>query len=131
MSLLESDRGSLDGLGKVLRIDTTQYKTVCEFVASYEGKYGQLSLDKWRSIFQHLGYLEDFEKLLATDQMLLMGHMHALDNCDCSSVAANQSTGNDTVNLNEPVLAGSQPQELTDGQRSEDYTLKERGECYL
>ena len=135
----------MDGLGKVFRIaDTTQYKTVREFVVNYEGKYGQLSLDKWRSIFQHLGYLEDFEKLLAADQMQLMGHMNALDTCnsDCPSVAANQSTGNNTVNLNELVLAGSRPQEPlsntcksndADGHTSEDYTLSaltEHGECY-
>ena len=70
LDLLESDDSCLEGLGKVLRIDTTRYVTVDELVRNYEERFGQLSLKKWRYILRRLGYLEYFQQHVAADQMM-------------------------------------------------------------
>lgn len=86
MRLLESCKDSMDVLGKELGIDTTQCKAVCEVVATFEVRDGQeLSLDKWRSIFQSLGCLEVFDNLLEQDSLHVV---NSLDNCPPNNVSS-------------------------------------------
>ena len=63
LDLLESDEKSLEGLRKVLRIDTTRYRTVGELVRDYEERFGQLSLEKWKFILKRLGHSENVQVL--------------------------------------------------------------------
>lgn len=85
MRLLESRKDSMDVLGEELGINTTQCKGVREVVATFEGDGQELSLDKWRSIFQSLGCLEVFENLLAQDSLHVA---KSLDNCPPNDVSS-------------------------------------------
>lgn len=55
----------------MLRIDTTQYATVCELISHYEHCFGVLSLRKWKYILKKLGYEEHFQRLMAAEKMIV------------------------------------------------------------
>ena len=61
-----SDKRSVNVLSNVLQTDP-----VHALVSNYEECHGQLSLDRWKYIFQQLGYSkEHFQQLVAADQMM-------------------------------------------------------------
>ena len=102
MELLESDKSALDTLSKVLKIDSTiQYATAHEFISSYEKRFGQLPLEKWKNIFQRLGYLDNFYQCIAADQTNLIAASTDMGNENCSGSLVARS------DCNTPV--GSQP----------------------
>ena len=68
LNVLESKEIDLNALLKLLGVElkaSHQLKTVHEVVSYYEEENGQLSLQTWESIFQGLGYSEDFLRVLA------------------------------------------------------------------
>ena len=68
LNVLESKEIDLNALLKLLGVElkaSEHLKTVHEVVNYYEEENGQLSLQTWESIFQGLGYSEDFLRVLA------------------------------------------------------------------
>lgn len=68
LNVLESKEIDLNALLKLLGVEleaSDHLKTVHEVVNYYEEDNGQLSLQTWKSIFQGLGYSEDFLRVLA------------------------------------------------------------------
>ena len=68
LNVLESKEIDLNALLKLLGVElkaSEHLKTVHEVVNYYEEENGQLSLQMWESIFQGLGYSEDFLRVLA------------------------------------------------------------------
>ena len=68
LNVLESKEIDLNALLKLLGVElkaSEHLKTVHEVVNYYEEENGQLSLQTWETIFQGLGYSEDFLRVLA------------------------------------------------------------------
>ena len=85
LALLVSNKRSVKVLAKVLQIDPVR-----ELVSNFEECHGQVSLDTWKYIFQQLGYLEDFQQLVAADQMKanatgIAGISYNLDKNNCGA----------------------------------------------
>lgn len=72
MKLLESKVDALEEMSNILKIEGTQYTTVCELVRSYEERSGQLSLDEWKNILAHFGFGKYYHQYLAAHQRVLM-----------------------------------------------------------
>lgn len=90
---LESNKGALEDLAKVLKINSTRYayETVHELVSGYEERSGQqLSLKKWKYIFRKLGCLDYFHQHVAADQRGVATDMDNV-NCNPSSAAKQRS----------------------------------------
>ena len=68
LNVLESKEIDLNALLKLLGVElkaSEHLKTVHEVVNYYEEENGQLSLQTWETIFQGLGYSEDFLRVIA------------------------------------------------------------------
>jgi len=113
LDLLESDESSFKVLAKVFRIDITQYATVCDLVANYEERFGELLLANWKDILKRLGYLEYFEQHVDADQFIAdVTDIKDLDDKSSLATCTMQLPRNDRIGKYVSTPAGTLPDEL-------------------